>query len=108
MPEDRQQSMAELERDLFLSNTEAVSGGMYIIAVRLLIAIMFFLIIAAGVGITYRINQNKIDDFRSRIRVAFGYDTDLADSKISKIRDLEDEEDSEDEEKRTDNERNML
>ena len=104
MPEDRQQSMAELERDLFLSNTEAVSGGMYNIAVRLLIAIMFFLIIAAGVGITYRINQNKIDDFRSRIRVAFGYDTDSADSKISKIRDLEDEEDSEDEEKRTDNE----
>ena len=96
MPEDRQQSMAELEYDLFSagkSMASKVSDGLYGIIVKLLIAIMICLLAAAGLGILYRINQSKIEDFRSRIRTAFDSDEKTTDNAISKLHDIDEDDD---------------
>lgn len=83
LPENRQQSMEELYRELYITKKGLLSKKaekLYRIFKGFLLILIVLLIIAVGLGIVYQKNRDKFEEFVTRVEMVFGEDTEGVES----------------------------
>lgn len=72
-PEDRYQNLYELEKDLFSTKGDRAAktaDKLYKFTVRFLVTLLILIILSIGIGVAYKLNQEKVDAYFAGIRSA--------------------------------------